>query len=82
MKTKCAECKQDCETELDPNWLIKGERYEARTRVLAGNKWAKSQWSEWSPTTSWVSLEGKTKPSGKIVEYVYQDTTVNHDVSL
>ncbi|XP_022593967.1 interleukin-2 receptor subunit beta-like [Seriola dumerili] len=52
----------ECKTELDPDLLIKGERYEARVRVKATVNWVKSTWSDWSPTESWESLEGRPKP--------------------
>ncbi|XP_022593956.1 interleukin-2 receptor subunit beta-like [Seriola dumerili] len=51
-----------CKTELDPDLLIKGERYEARVRVKAAENRVRSTWSDWSPTASWESLEGRPKP--------------------
>ncbi|XP_026159543.1 uncharacterized protein LOC113128432 [Mastacembelus armatus] len=45
--------------ELDPDMLIKGERYEARTRVQTGDY---SIPSDWSPSALWVSPIGKPKP--------------------
>ncbi|XP_071360232.1 interleukin-2 receptor subunit beta-like isoform X1 [Trachinotus anak] len=51
-----------CTTELNPGDLIQGERYEARVRVHASAPWAKSTWSDWGPTASWVSPVGRTKP--------------------
>nr|XP_046229174.1 uncharacterized protein LOC124050547 [Scatophagus argus]XP_046229181.1 uncharacterized protein LOC124050547 [Scatophagus argus] len=54
-------CKEKCETKLDPDDLIEGERYEARVRVKE-NKYV-STWSDWSPTASWVSLIGRQKSS-------------------
>ncbi|XP_042340772.1 uncharacterized protein LOC121941886 isoform X2 [Plectropomus leopardus] len=55
-------CSWNCMAELNPDKLIKGERYEARVRVKADTSWTKSVWSDWSPTTTWVSLEGEPKP--------------------
>ncbi|XP_056227240.1 interleukin-2 receptor subunit beta-like [Seriola aureovittata] len=55
------EHKTECEIELDPDLLIKGERYEARVRVKAEER-VGSIWSDWSPTASWVSPEGRPKP--------------------
>lgn len=49
--------------ELDEELLIKGERYEARVRLQSIYKGIYGTWSDWSPTTSWVSLIGtKRKP--------------------
>ncbi|XP_023284805.1 interleukin-2 receptor subunit beta-like isoform X1 [Seriola lalandi dorsalis] len=62
VQKKYKECNLKCETELDPDLLIKGERYEARVRVKADVNWVKSTWSDWSPTASWVSPEGRPKP--------------------
>lgn len=61
-QTKHTQCDWNCTAELDPDLLIQGERYEARVRAEAAHDWADSTWSEWGPTTSWVSLVGKTKP--------------------
>lgn len=65
VKTIDKDCKLNCETELNPDGLFQGERYEARTRVLVSQAKPTSTWSDWSPTTSWVSPVGKTKPPGK-----------------
>lgn len=55
--------------ELDDDWLIRGERYEARVRVKSEETDQSSTWSGWSPTASWVSTVGRTEqpqpPSGK-----------------
>ncbi|CAJ1053337.1 uncharacterized protein LOC117815733 [Xyrichtys novacula] len=55
-------CDWNCMVKLLPNLLIQGERYEARARVKAVAESTDSVWSEWSPTTSWTSLNGRTKP--------------------
>ncbi|KAF3687985.1 hypothetical protein EXN66_Car003657 [Channa argus] len=60
VREKIKECTSSCETELDPDYFILGETYEARTRKKATI--GKSTWSEWSPITTWVSTIGKTKP--------------------
>ena len=44
--------------ELDPDRLIQGERYEARVRGMLDESQIKSTWSDWSPSTSWVSPVG------------------------
>ncbi|KAK2817402.1 hypothetical protein Q5P01_025593 [Channa striata] len=61
VQNKMTDCHLTCEAELDPDLLIQGETYEARTR-LRTQDWGKSTWSDWSPTTTWVSTVGKTKP--------------------
>ncbi|XP_059188812.1 uncharacterized protein LOC131971400 [Centropristis striata] len=53
----------ECMWELNADQLIRGGRYEARTRVMIIDPtFYKSTYSEWSPTVSWVSHEGRTKP--------------------
>ncbi|KAK5898725.1 hypothetical protein CesoFtcFv8_008274 [Champsocephalus esox] len=47
--------------ELDDDWLIRGERYEARVRVKSEETDQSSTWSGWSPTASWVSTVGRTE---------------------
>ncbi|MEQ2271802.1 hypothetical protein XENORESO_009523 [Xenotaenia resolanae] len=60
-------CKWDCEAQLRPNLLMKDETYEARVRVQAFYHDQSGDWSEWSPTESWVSQVGSSKPaSGKM----------------
>ncbi|XP_078146172.1 uncharacterized protein LOC139920603 [Centroberyx gerrardi] len=56
------ECHLDCQTELEPDWLEQGERYEARVRVQVSGDCSLSTWSDWGPTASWVSPIGTTKP--------------------
>ncbi|XP_028446389.1 uncharacterized protein LOC114563754 isoform X1 [Perca flavescens] len=55
------QCEYNCTAELDPNQIIQAERYQARTRVKAIAEDTESMWSDWSPTTSWVSQIGRTK---------------------
>ncbi|XP_071360237.1 interleukin-2 receptor subunit beta-like isoform X2 [Trachinotus anak] len=61
VQTKDTKRDSDCTTELQPDFLIQGERYEARVRLRATDQWIKSTWSDWSPTASWVSPVGGTK---------------------
>lgn len=49
--------------ELDPDLLVEGQTYKARVRVRANEKWSGSVWSEWSPTSSWVSPIGEAEPA-------------------
>ncbi|XP_028258942.1 uncharacterized protein LOC114434160 [Parambassis ranga] len=57
------ECQSNCGMDLPEELLIKGERYEARVRGQSINGDICGTWSDWSPTTSWVSPIGtKTKP--------------------
>ncbi|KAM7419741.1 hypothetical protein PAMA_016704 [Pampus argenteus] len=56
-----AACGSNCETNLDPDLLIKGETYESRVRVRPV-KYG-STWSDWSPTASWVSQIGQAEKS-------------------
>ncbi|RVE75871.1 hypothetical protein OJAV_G00003060 [Oryzias javanicus] len=42
--------------------LIQGETYEARVRVRAIERNIEGIWSDWSPTLTWVSSEGRPKP--------------------
>ncbi|KAM9315288.1 uncharacterized protein KZ484_024962 isoform 1-T2 [Pholidichthys leucotaenia] len=66
------QCEQECKAELDSDWLIQGEKYEARVRVQSIIGDYKGTWSDWSPTTAWVSPVGKPKPpSGVAVGFVY-----------
>lgn len=62
----------DCQTELNPDLLVRDERYEARVRILASDSGYESTWSDWSPTASWVAPIGTTKaPSmGNTAVYV------------
>lgn len=62
-KTTKTTCDWVCITELDPDLLIQDERYEARVRVQPGGYSPNSIWSDWSPTASWVSPIGRTKPT-------------------
>ncbi|KAK2918627.1 hypothetical protein Q8A73_002998 [Channa argus] len=68
VQDKIKECTSSCEAELDPDLFILGETYEARTRMKATI--GKSTWSEWSPTTTWVSTIGKTKPPTETARHV------------
>ncbi|KAK5873353.1 hypothetical protein PBY51_018401 [Eleginops maclovinus] len=48
--------------KLEPDWLIRGERYEARVQVkISDEQYYRSTWSDWSPTASWVSTVGAMK---------------------
>ncbi|XP_017297367.2 interleukin-2 receptor subunit beta [Kryptolebias marmoratus] len=64
-KKECI-CSWSCKAELDPNSMLQNETYEARVRVKARlveeAKTYEGIWSEWSPTESWVSLVGRTRP--------------------
>ncbi|KAM7394640.1 hypothetical protein PAMP_021428 [Pampus punctatissimus] len=60
-------CDSNCETNLDPDLLIKGETYESRARVRPVEYG--STWSDWSPTASWVSQIGQTKKSDVVGGY-------------
>ncbi|KAM3623963.1 uncharacterized protein V6R79_017475 [Siganus canaliculatus] len=51
---------QICKTELDQSDLFRGETYEARVRVQDAQYLY--TWSEWSPTTTWVSPIGEIPP--------------------
>ena len=52
--------------ELDPEEDLELNKiYQVRVRVMASDDWAKSTWSDWSPTASWRSLIGRTKITGK-----------------
>ncbi|KAM4611283.1 uncharacterized protein ACJ7VT_011990 [Polymixia lowei] len=55
-------CDPVCQVELNPDELVRGERYRARIRISASHDWAKSTWSDWSPTASWLSSIGRDKP--------------------
>ncbi|KAM3623444.1 uncharacterized protein V6R79_011307 [Siganus canaliculatus] len=54
------QCDWNCKTELYSDDLIQGEMYEARIRVQ--DAYLLSTWSNWSPTTTWVSSVGKPFP--------------------
>ncbi|XP_030597871.1 interleukin-2 receptor subunit beta-like isoform X2 [Archocentrus centrarchus] len=56
------QCEHKCEAELKEDFLIRGERYEARVRVQSVIESREGAWSDWSPTASWVSSAGKIKP--------------------
>ncbi|MEQ2163559.1 hypothetical protein GOODEAATRI_031446, partial [Goodea atripinnis] len=58
-------CKWDCEAQLIPSLLMKDETYEARVRVQAFYSDQSGNWSEWSPTESWVSQVGSPKPASE-----------------
>ncbi|KAM3622609.1 uncharacterized protein V6R79_000968 [Siganus canaliculatus] len=55
------QCDWNCTTELYSDDLILGEMYEARIRVQGA--YLSSTWSNWSPTTTWVSPVGKPPPT-------------------
>lgn len=63
-QTKETRCELSCEAELDPDRLIQGTRYEARVRVAGRKSDYPSTWSDWSPSASWVSSVGTTRPPG------------------
>lgn len=62
MKKTELNCEQSCEGQLDPEMLTQGETYEARVRVRAAEESIEGIWSDWSPTLTWVSSEGRPKP--------------------
>ncbi|KAK2817403.1 hypothetical protein Q5P01_025594 [Channa striata] len=62
VQSKIKDCDLTCEAELDPDLFFLGETYEARTRVQF-LEFGNSTWSDWSPTTTWVSTIGKPKPA-------------------
>ncbi|XP_037327888.2 interleukin-2 receptor subunit beta-like [Pungitius pungitius] len=49
--------------ELDPDQLLRGQRYEVRVRVMAVMVDSKSTWSDWSPVASWDSSVGRPQPT-------------------
>nr|XP_015799030.2 uncharacterized protein LOC107375161 [Nothobranchius furzeri] len=55
-------CPWSCEVNLDPDLLMQGDTYEARVRVMVGEKGLEGTWSDWSPTESWVSQVGEIRP--------------------
>ncbi|XP_041641153.1 uncharacterized protein LOC121508393 isoform X2 [Cheilinus undulatus] len=56
-------CTWDCETKLQADWLIQGEEYEFRVRVMGIGKNLHSVWSDWSVPESLVSPVGQPKPT-------------------
>ncbi|CAI5654416.1 unnamed protein product [Oreochromis niloticus] len=58
-KKRGIQCGQECKAELEPDLLIRGERYEARVRVRSIFQHRKGAWSDWSPTASWESPAGR-----------------------
>ncbi|XP_032390392.1 interleukin-21 receptor, partial [Etheostoma spectabile] len=63
VKIKDTQCEYHCTAELDPDQLVQEEKYQARTRVKAISEGTESMWSDWSPSTPWVSLIGRTRPA-------------------
>ncbi|XP_014873551.1 interleukin-2 receptor subunit beta-like [Poecilia latipinna] len=75
IRNKIVNCKIICNTQLEPScnmnriaqldssWFIKDETYEARVRVFFEESNLSGTWSDWSPTSSWVSEVGKTPES-------------------
>ena len=60
MERNRTHCGLHCNMELDPEEDLElNEIYQVRVRVMASDDWAKSTWSDWSPTASWRSLIGK-----------------------
>lgn len=57
--------REDPPAELQNNTLVLGQRYSARVRVQVRGI-VLSEWSEWSPTLSWVSTVGRSQepPNG------------------
>ncbi|XP_072240752.1 uncharacterized protein [Leuresthes tenuis] len=68
VQKKEIQCKESFEAQLDPHSLIKGELYEARVRVQSILKGGHGTWSDWSPSESWMSSVGETKPPGVDVD--------------
>ncbi|KAM4584430.1 uncharacterized protein PAE49_003988 isoform 1-T2 [Odontesthes bonariensis] len=64
VQKKSIPCKWSCEAQLDPDLLVKGETYEARVRVQSILNDSHGTWSDWSPSESWMSRVGGTKPPG------------------
>ncbi|KAM4585098.1 uncharacterized protein PAE49_004449 isoform 1-T2 [Odontesthes bonariensis] len=64
VQKKSIDCKRSCEAQLDPDLLVKGETYEARVRVQSILNDLHGTWSDWSPSESWMSRAGRTKPPG------------------
>ncbi|XP_060949780.1 uncharacterized protein LOC133026823 [Limanda limanda] len=60
-------CKRDCTAQLNDDLLALGEKHEARVRVMTNEKDYWSTWSEWSPTASWVSPVGTTRPPSQLI---------------
>ncbi|KAF7651879.1 hypothetical protein LDENG_00104220 [Lucifuga dentata] len=58
------QCDMDGLVELNPDALVRGERYEVRVRIQANNDSGEFQstWSDWSPVASWVSPIGTKQP--------------------
>ncbi|XP_043971506.1 uncharacterized protein LOC122830320 [Gambusia affinis] len=65
IRNKNVQCGRNCKAHLDPSWFIKDEAYEARARVMTVETFSSGTWSDWSPTTSWVSQVGTLKPTAE-----------------
>ncbi|XP_034740503.1 uncharacterized protein LOC117952358 isoform X2 [Etheostoma cragini] len=63
VKIKDTQCEYYCNVQLDSDQFVQEEKYQARTRVKAISEGTKSMWSDWSPSTPWVSLIGRTRPT-------------------
>ena len=69
MQKKEIQGKQSYEAQLDSRFLIKGELYEARVRMQSFLHDLHGTWSDWSPSESWMSNVGETKPPGKMNKF-------------
>ncbi|XP_035024165.2 uncharacterized protein LOC118116518 isoform X2 [Hippoglossus stenolepis] len=64
---KSKSCDRYCKAQLDEDLLTLEEKHEARVRVQAVVEGGVSTWSEWSPTASWVSPVGITRPPSQLI---------------